>query len=300
IDNVVDDTTGHGSIVTAILLAASYNIEFNFYRVTQSNGLIQQRHLQNAIGMAHIEHDIDVINLSIGTDHSDNGSTDCSRNRTPCKISEAALKCIDDGITIVAAGGNRQQLDSLSCPASVDEVICVGGYIPKCSARLTINGPLSVGGKYRKPPNACWINRPDDIGTDEVLCSGQDCSPMHSCNGNRKDVEWEGTIASTGTKPDILAPCAIPVIVGVPQISIGTSWATPFVTATTAEIVARVRDHGTDTSPQTLRQGIIEGAVPLDNGTRKLFHSVNSWYYVFDSLGLPRPGFSSNTDLYSL
>lgn len=292
--DIRDDTTGHGTVVTALLLAASYNIEFNFYRVTQrvNGGYIRQRDLQNALGKAHLDDDVDVINLSIGNDHTSDGNVDCISGQQPCKIHQAAQNAVEDGITTVAAAGNRQQFNSLSCPSYADGVISVAGFVAKCKARLSPDNPLSLAGEYIKPPNACWIERTDTLGSDEVFCSGHGCSPIHTCDDYREIVPWEGNVQGNGDKPDILAPTGIPLIWGVPRISVGTSWSVPFVTATVAEIMASLRDIGVEVTPGQLQQAVIEGANEFDDGAGKLFNSVETWYHVYDELGVPRPDFN--------
>lgn len=166
-----DDTTGHGRIVAGIISAFSETVEFHFYRATQATegGTIWERHLLEGLGRAHLEDEVDVVNLSVGNDHSGDGNEARARGRTPCKLGEATRMAIEDGIVVVGAAGNESQFDSVCCPALQDEAICVGGFVPECDFRLEDDDPMSLAGRYSRPPKACWIDQPHGVGADGVF-----------------------------------------------------------------------------------------------------------------------------------
>lgn len=292
-----DDTTGHGRIVAGIISAFSETVEFHFYRATQATegGTIWERHLLEGLGRAHLEDEVDVVNLSVGNDHSGDGNEACARGRTPCKLREATRMAIEDGIVVVGAAGNESQFDSVCCPALQDEAICVGGFVPECDFRLEDDDPMSLAGRYSRPPKACWIDQPHGVGADGVFCSGLNCSPGTSCEHNRRTVAWKGNVAPANGKPDVLAPAMFPVHWQVRQLSVGTSWATAVVTGVIAEIMAGVRDHGSEPSPQVLRRGLVEAAAELDDGGETMLDAKGTLLYVYEQLGLPRPNFGSRS-----
>lgn len=185
-----NDTNGHGWLVANIIRRYADNTEYYFYRVTAPNGDIWQRNLMKAMRFAQ-DDSVDILNISLGNDHTGDGNEGCNMHNQPCKIRQITKKLIDDGITIVAGAGNKPEFDSICCPALLDEAIAVGGYVSKCQARNRTNDPRDVIGRYEKPPNACYVERSDDLGISDVLCSGEGCSPIHSCDDNRKDVSWE-------------------------------------------------------------------------------------------------------------
>lgn len=290
-----DDTTGHGRIVAEIIAAFCDKIEFSFYRVTQATdgGTIWGRHLIKGLGRAHLEDEVDVVNLSVGNDHSGDGNEACARGPTPCKLREATQMAIDDGIVVVGAAGNESQFESVCCPALLDEAICVGGFVSKCDFRLEDDDPLSLAGRYSKPPKACWIDQSLDLGADDIFCSGLHCSPGTSCEHNRRTVPWEGNVAPANGKPDVLAPAMLPVHWKVPQLSVGTSWATAFVTSVVAETMAGIQNLDAESSPQLFRRGFLETADELDDESAQMLNAKRALIHVFEEQDLPRPRFGS-------
>lgn len=196
VDSEGNFTTVHGLEIANIIDSLSNTVELSFYRVVrQRNGepVVLDRDLLTAIGKAHTVHDVDVINLSVGNDHAAKPGFDCTVHHQTCEVTEFARKAVDDGIPVVAGAGNRGLNESICCPGALDEVICVGGATIKCTARLPADDPLSLRGQYTKPPRACWVERPDDVGTDEVLCGGEFCFPGEDCEQNRSVEFWTGT-----------------------------------------------------------------------------------------------------------
>jgi hypothetical protein len=243
------DTTGHGNQVLNILANLSPNSEFYLYRVVQPNARLRERHLINAIGWAHTEDEVDVINISLGNDHSEDGNGECGRWRTPCRVNHAAEQAIDDGITVVAAAGNADQYDSVCCPSLFDRAISVGGFISECTCNPDIG---NTPGGITFPPKSGWIPGGQQ---DTIYCTGQDCSPLpeHSCDAARRVRNWSGNVNPVRNKPDILAPAEL-VVMGSEgtRISLATSWATPRVAAMIAETIGYVRAQGQVVRPETL------------------------------------------------
>lgn len=72
------EQTYHGMIVSEIIYNNSENARFNFFRVMQpsSGHPVRQRDLQWGIYLAE-EHDMDILNLSLGNDHTDDNNLGC-------------------------------------------------------------------------------------------------------------------------------------------------------------------------------------------------------------------------------
>lgn len=284
----VEDTTGHGWLVTRIISTFAENVQFHFYRVVESTsgGKAWGRRLVNAMGIAHKEDDVDIIHISLGTDHSRDGNLGCSNYRQPCRLRYAAQQAIDDGINVVASAGNSDQFDSIACPSLNDETISVGGFVAKCNKRLDMEDPLSLGGIENKPPMACWLDRDDDFHTEGIFCSGLGCTPYDSCAQYRQIERWSGNVPPTNGKPDVLAPAMIPAFWGVNQLTLGTSWAAAFVTAGLAEIHAGLEDEGYETTPQQLRRAVIEAGFDISDSEKPGYNYRKTAKYVAREFGL--------------
>lgn len=132
------DTTGHGGDVLELLGYFAPRSEFNLYRVVTSAGTAKRGNVVDAIGDASA-HGIDVLNLSIGIFHGEEEDHDCGGM---CRVADETRLAIEDGVTVIAATGNRQLDDPLAvhCPALVDEVIGVGGFVSRCRTELIETG----------------------------------------------------------------------------------------------------------------------------------------------------------------
>lgn len=262
----LDDTTGHGWIVLNLINHTSINGEYYLYRVIQSaeGGKAWGRHIIKAIGKAHLEDKVDIIHLSLGTDHSTDGNTDCPSNRQPCRLRYAANQAIDDGVIIVGSAGNNDQYNSICCPSLSESAISVGGFVAKCTKRLEVDDVMSLGGIETKPPQACWLESDDPKHVDDIYCSGLDCSPFDKCDNYRRIRPWSGNVEPAFGKPDVLGPAMFPVVWGRPQLTLGTSWAAAYVTAGMLEIIAGMRDEGFSVNPQLLRKSVIAGSFDIE------------------------------------
>ncbi|WP_175480254.1 S8 family serine peptidase [Natrinema salaciae] len=271
----LDDTTGHGTTVSNILYAFSRNVEFNFYRAVRETGTVLQRDLLKAIGRAHQTHDTDIINLSLGYDHSHDGVS-CDMPNEPCKVREAAKRAIDDGITVVAAAGNADESDEaendegVCCPALLNEVISVGGMFPVCTATAEEeHTSTTVGPNTRMlPPFAGWIHTGDPSEVISPLCTGLGCSPTENCGGNLAITEWGGNVDHEPSEIDVLAPGTFPLrnLDGEPDITEGTSFAVPVVTAVVAEITAFLKAHDEAVLPTQIQAALANTAEEVQHG----------------------------------
>lgn len=270
-----DDTTGHARGVLSNLAGVSENLVINLYRVVQKSGVILQRHLLKALGKAHFDDEVDIINLSLGFDHSNDGVS-CDMPNEPCKVRDAAKQAIDDGITVVAAAGNNDPGDdfendtSICCPALLDEVICVGGFLPACtySSPQSTDTPVVGPANNAYPPLSCWLLEKGEDAEGETICSGLGCTIGEDCDSNRVIVEWSGNPPAKNSKPNILAPVAYPIIntKNEPDITFGTSYATPYVSGILSSMIAIMKEAGVEWSPQELKNIIEQTAEPVEEG----------------------------------
>ena len=300
-----DKTTQHGIHVSQLISTYSPSAAFRFYRVTQeaTNGTpaIYQRHLQQAMGYAHVVDDVDLMNISVGNDHSADNGAPCAMPNEPCKIRDAARKAIDEGICVVAGAGNIGQMDSICCPALCDEVIAVGGSVSKCTARLSADNAMSLNGRMIKPPLACWLE--NDGESTEVLCSGRGCSIDMSCSEHQRHVKWEGNVPEGDGKPDVYAPAAALMTSDDADhgyINWGTSYATPLVAGAVCEMISGLKDSDVSYSPTVLKREIADNGTELDDGSGPLLNGREAIRAVYDHYGLQfNVSPTSGTNLHS-
>lgn len=88
-------------------------------------------------------------------------------------------------------------------------------------------------------------------------------------------------------KPDVVAPAHYPRMRGDAglEISEGTSWSTPIVTATVANVIPGLREQGETPPPYLIRRGLREGATPTEDVPVDLFSSTGTFEHVCSELG---------------
>lgn len=263
-DSETDMADVHGLQVAVQIATYTTNPEFQFFRVFPDEGAPRDSHLMLAIERA-IEHDeVDVLNISVGSDHITSDERDCTRSTSQCRLCEYARTADDHGIAIVAASGNRPFAEEICCPGLSDHVITVGGIEYNCSGDM----PDTMG--YAKtdgeipPPNAYWLFRRDgseDINYTGPYCSERGCGPGMQCSTNRSISLWENNVAFTSRKPDTVAPAHIVWLAddNQPYFSQGTSFSAPIVTAgiaATLEIEEHFGDLDTKYTAPEIRSAV--------------------------------------------
>ena len=284
-DEPNDEVRSHGAGVINILTGMADNIEINLYQVVQDvsneGEYLPRAHTRdvcNAIFKAIDYHDVDVLNLSLGSDHSQ-GREGCHAHRQPCKLRQSVRDAAAAGIHVCAAVGNSKQAEGPICPATSREAITVGAVDPTCTASLSQTDPITKGPEVR-PPMAAWFDSPFDEQPDEgVFCTGNDCAPgdEYSCDRCRKWVVWEGNVDGHAGVTDLYAPHRI-INRGkedCPSYKIGTSWAVPIVTAVVSDRVAATRSAGEEISTSEMRAMITESAEAVGEGGEKLLRASN-------------------------
>jgi len=140
VNPLCDDTTGHGTLVAGIiaaqqtadsnLIGITDNVELISIKVLDENNQAPLGRLIEAINIA-IEHDVDIINISMGT-------TIYSR------VFENVIKTAQENdILIVASTGNDGEDGNVQYPAAFKDVISVGAV----DSNATISDFTSLDGK---------------------------------------------------------------------------------------------------------------------------------------------------------
>jgi len=192
----------------------------------------------------HVIDEIDIINLSAGLDHAARPGKDCTSDNPNCKVCRVLEDILDEYTVFVAASGDRLQTDGLVCPGISSEVIATGGSVAKCTAdsgAKSGNEPLGPDIDWR-PPNAFWIDRADNIGSQGTHCTNRGCFPGTDCMENRQYEFWDHNHDSTNAAPDILAPVHFPIEDEIGALlAQGSSFSAPIVSSQIANVLGTIR-----------------------------------------------------------
>ncbi|WP_245871757.1 S8 family serine peptidase [Candidatus Nitrosotenuis aquarius] len=138
-DITAQDTNGHGTEVAGIIAAngkmrgVAPEAKILAYRVSDTGNSVSSDLIVKAIQKA-IEDDVDIINLSLGV------------NRTNDKIEDAINDAVEKGIVVVAAAGNSgPDLRTIGSPGKDPHAITVGATYNNITASLVAT--LDIDGK---------------------------------------------------------------------------------------------------------------------------------------------------------
>ena len=138
-DDTPQDTNGHGTEVAGIIAAngklkgVAPEAKILAYRVSDTGNAVSSDLIVKAIQKA-IQDDVDIINLSLGV------------NRTNDKIEDAINQAVEKGITVVAAAGNSgPDLRTIGSPGKDPHAITVGATYNNITASLVAT--LDIDGK---------------------------------------------------------------------------------------------------------------------------------------------------------
>jgi subtilisin family serine protease len=286
IDSDEDCTSPHGAHIARILAGTASDPNYQFYQIADMEGEYNDRDLVTAIVWA-ADYGVDVLNLSLGSDHISNENKDCDMTGASCAVAEAAEYAADKGVVLVSAVGNQSLTESVCCPALSDYSVAVGGCVAKCTA--SIQGREGMIGPDIKPPGAIWVDRPDDKGLSEPVCRTEGCGPGESCESNRVLEEWSGNPTFVSDTPDTLAPAYYPTKWAEgPVMQTGTSFAAPIVTATILNVLMIIRNEGKDAQTSAIRKCLQISGEEIDNvpvGVLNAFRFANE---LMQSKGLPK------------
>jgi hypothetical protein len=256
IETNLEDTSGHGSIVSNRIQNWGCFERYDFYQIIDENGLYRDGDLAAAIEDAH-HNGADIINVSAACDHMSMGWKSCSPQSQPCSVCQTVNDVVASGTTVVAAAGNSFQLDVMGCPGLTDAAICVGAAVAKCTAEPTpAQTTTTQSSSEWRPPGAYYLMDGHESSLKGTYCSMEGCSPGESCSENKLVEYSEANVAEVNGKPDVLAPSHVLVLRdGEPAISRGTSWAAPFVTGQLGSIVSGLLDVGVNVVDKNRRTG---------------------------------------------
>lgn len=117
-DNVANDTSGHGTLVTGVIVDAMQKLNVNIVpiRVFDGEGNSSKLKIEQGIRRA-ISEGVDVINLSLRGPINEEHSI----------VDDAISDAIANDIIVVAAAGNDNNNTNLYCPAHLSTPIVVSG-----------------------------------------------------------------------------------------------------------------------------------------------------------------------------
>lgn len=290
-----DATVHHGFKVSQLLSAYTSNPEYHFFQVVDKNGKSRDSYLMKALGLAMDYGEVDVLNMSIGADHISDPDRDCTEARALCPLCEVAEEAVEQGITIVAAAGNRPFAESVCCPSLSSLVISVGGTVTRCTASVDSPGYIIQKNNRQFPDNALWVERDDDHGSEFPLCSNRGCMPGESCQENRNTKPWDSNVDFTDRKPDILAPAYFVWEDEIgPCLLDGTSFSCPIVTAGIISMVEWAQAGGSDVTPVIARNAIHNSGHEFENIDRRYFSAQKFANEVRRLKGLPPESFGDS------
>lgn len=269
IESTDEETIRHGAQVLDIVAYYSPGSMYSLYQAVESDRTLRADPFDRAVDAA-IQDEVDILNISAGDPWP--GPVDLSPS------SRTIERAIENDIVVVAAAGNSPDSDSrrpIHCPAAVEEVIAVGGFVADCtSAACNTEGD----GGVEHPDGTYWAHKRDEVEypsrtPDGVFCGQQGCDGS-DCIRNQHERPWEGNVLPTDNKPDILAPVHYPEMMNgsSPYLQVGSSFAAPVVTGTLGMIFGELIGGYNETpSAWDTRQAIRSSAVRIDEGDlRKL------------------------------
>jgi hypothetical protein len=266
VDSDSPDTAGHGLGVWLLAAAFASRASFNMYRAADSNGWLTTSNYLRALGQAHREDGVDVLNVSAGIPRSD------CRPGDRCTVCRRTGEAVEDGMVVVAAVGNRPDVQRVCCPGSAADVVTVGGMDCRCELHgadatvVGVDGPLPDG-PYCGP---YWVegDLDDPRKATGIYCGQDGCNGDSECS-HRQDRPWDGNVPAADGKPDVLAPAQFPNVTSAGAINLiaGTSYATPIVTGFVASVLSAFRAAGSDPSPDDIQTALRESGRPVPDSS---------------------------------
>lgn len=300
IDRPGQITGPHGLQIAQILSFNTHNPEYHFFQAVGKDGTCYDSHLIAALGKAMEFGEVEILNMSVGNDHIANPNKDCTHATPDCSLCEVAAETIDSGITIVAAAGNQPYTENVCCPSLEPTAISVGGAVKRCTAVETATNPLNPPGlQLPRPPNAYWVERDDDMGSDGTFCSERGCMPGESCLDNSVTEPWEKNVTFSNRKPDTLAPVHLPWSAddGI-YLDEGTSFAAPHVTAGIVVGMEWATPADVRLEPAEIRAAIRATGREFEKTNRRHFSAKQFINEVRANRGLRRADFDNSDDLF--
>lgn len=244
------DPTGHGTTVTGLIADSAERASFSLFQTfgPENSGSNRGEAAQAIVDAGSAG--VDVLNLSIGKMHECGGSCTLSR--------ETELVVAEDDVCAVAATGNQDQTSErhgVACPALLDCVVGVGGYIPACTHDALRD---DTSGQW-------WVENGDNMYGP--YCGQQNCCPGEGCEMNRNEHLWKGNVSFHNTVPDTLAP-VVEVHTTVDDEIVyqaGTSFAAPLVTGIIANVLSMLGEEANSLSVTEIREAVQFSGSEIDD-----------------------------------
>ena len=272
------ETSVHGRTVFELISAYCPDATISIYQAVTADGKLPLEAYSDAISAA-IDDGVDILNVSAGDPWR--GPIALNPNIPETK------RALHENITVIAAAGNwksnQENRPPIHCPAALEDVIAVGGFVSKCPAEPGNESPENQKGPYY------ILQKPDfeyhEAVPDEGFCGQVGCIDGDSCIIRQTNKKWEYNAQPTGGKPDVVAPVHFPVetLDGNRFLRSGSSFAAPIVTGSLGCILDELnRTDRATVTPFQLRMAVIEGGAPLDGGTQVKYDAMG----VRKALGL--------------
>jgi hypothetical protein len=221
---------------------------------------------------------------------------------------------------VVAGAGNKRPDQDLSvfCPALSDNAIAVGGHVTECHHKVREEQKHSLEpNRDIKPPGTYWTDwRPDDIEGEDVDVNDCYCGHMgclgesnyetresgrylisgdknidslvdEQCLKYRYQKVWSGNVEPCNEKPDVTAPVHLPAKTeGTRALLTGTSYATPWVAGSIADILSFFYSEGRHPDPVSIRRAVTDSSEELDEGELGKYNANNTMNSIADRCDL--------------
>lgn len=293
-----NQTTSHGVDVTRILSQIAGDPTYHFFQIVGAEGKCPDRYIQQAIVWA-ADYGIDVLNLSVGSDHASRSDKDCDHTGPECALHEAAAYATKNGMSIVAATGNEPNADAVCCPALSNKTIAAGGCIAECTASITSETATGMRSTIR-PPKACWIDRPDNAGESASFCMMNGCGSGKSCEENQEIAAWDGNVRFIYNTPDAFAPTVLPRFSsdGSVRMGSGTSFSAPIISAAVVNAIETLQHSGADPKPDEIRKAVRVTTDNIPEVPGGIINGLSLTNELLDSYGLPLVSEDDSESLY--
>jgi subtilisin family serine protease len=245
---------------------------FSLYQAVTEDGTLPLEAYSDAISTA-IEDDVDILNVSAGDPW-----------RGPIAINPnvpETKRALDAGITVVAAAGNwkpnQEDRPPVHCPAALEDVLAVGGFISECPAAPGDEDATESNGPYYVLKNEGFEY--SDRVSENTLCGQIGCVDGSSCITKQSDKPWEYNPQPASGKPDVLAPVHFPHerSNGKRFLGSGSSFAAPIVTGSLACIIDELNRTGNAAvTPFQLRRAVIDGGASMNISAQTKYDAMGT------------------------
>lgn len=254
-------------------LASTYcpDATFSLYQAVREDRKLPIDAFSDA-NTAAVADGVDILNISAGEPWR--GPVETNPN-----VLEAKRAVREDVIVVASAGNENPEREGrlpVHCPAALEDVIAVGGFVSKCPGTPGEEPADEPGGPY-------YVRNDSDdheaTAVDGPFCGERGCVDGKGCIPNKQEESWEHNVMPTGGKPDVLAPVIVPEVNadGQPILNSGTSFAAPVLTGALGGVLDELRrSEGRELNPYQARRAVVDGGSPIDDGKLPKFDAMGT------------------------